>query len=192
MCVCVCVCVYVYIYSTFVRLASQLHTMHGTYITTAEAQQVRIITSVKHEAVVTRRSAAIWYIKICKSKQLTPKYIHNKVNGNNIQSVIIIIIIIIIFLHVLGRLTCSGIDALSSFLGASTISSSSRFVVEGVFRQSGVVRSFKVVDPVSFSVFFFIYLFILAARSVTAVTLHAIMYIHFLHFCYFMFVFMSY
>ena len=58
--------------------------------------------------------------------------------------------IIIIFLYGLGRLTCSGIDALSSFPGASTFSSSPRFVVEGVFRQSGVVRSFKVVDPVLF------------------------------------------
>jgi len=32
----------------------------------------------------------------------------------------------------------------------STISFSSRFVVEGVFRESGVVHSFKVVDPVLF------------------------------------------
>jgi len=62
----------------------------------------------------------------------------------------IIIIIIIIFYHALSRLTCSGIDALPSFPGASTISSSSRFVVDGVFRQSGVVHSFKVVDPVLF------------------------------------------
>ena len=31
--------------------------------------------------------------------------------------------------------------------GRPTISSSSRFVVEGVFRQSGVVHSFKMVDP---------------------------------------------
>jgi len=61
-----------------------------------------------------------------------------------------IIIIIIIFLHELGRLTCSGIDALPSFPGASTVSSSSRFVVEGVFRESGVVHSFKVVDQVLF------------------------------------------
>ena len=74
----------------------------------------------------------------CKSLNLVPK--HNS----------IIIIIIIIFLHVLGRLTCSGIDALSSFPGASTITSSSRFVVEKVFRQSGVVHSVKVVDPVLF------------------------------------------
>ena len=64
--------------------------------------------------------------------------------------IIIIIIIIIIFLHGLGRLIFSGIDALPSFPGASTICSSSRFVVEGVFRESGVVHSFKMVDPVLF------------------------------------------
>ena len=58
--------------------------------------------------------------------------------------------IIIIFLHGLGRFTCSGIDELPSFPGASTVFSSSRFVVEGVFRESGVVHSFKVVDPVLF------------------------------------------
>ena len=58
--------------------------------------------------------------------------------------------IFIIFLHGLGRLNCSGIDVLPSFPGASTISSSSRFVVEGVFRESGVARSFKVVNQVLF------------------------------------------
>jgi hypothetical protein len=42
---------------------------------------------------------------------------------------LIIIVIIIIIFHGLGRLTCSGIDALPSFPGASTISSFSRFVV---------------------------------------------------------------
>ena len=60
------------------------------------------------------------------------------------------IIIIIIIILGLGRLTCSGTDALPSFPGASTVSSSSRFVVEGVFRQSGVVHSFNAVDPVLF------------------------------------------
>ena len=50
-----------------------------------------------------------------------------------------IIIFITIFLHGLGRLTCSGIDALPSFPGASAIPSSPGFVGEGVFRQSGVV-----------------------------------------------------
>ena len=57
----------------------------------------------------------------------------------------------IIFLHGLGRLTRSGIDALPSFPGSSTFPSSSRFVVEGEFRESGIVRSFEVVDhPVLF------------------------------------------
>jgi hypothetical protein len=60
---------------------------------------------------------------------------------------IIIIIIIIIFLHGLGCLICSGIDLLPSFPGASTSSSPSRFVVEGVFQKSGVVHSFEMVDP---------------------------------------------
>jgi len=53
----------------------------------------------------------------------------------------------IIFLHGLGRLTFSDIDELPSFPRASMISSSSRFVVETVFRKSGVVLSFKTVDP---------------------------------------------
>jgi hypothetical protein len=60
------------------------------------------------------------------------------------------IIIIIIFLHGLRCLTCSGIDALPSFPGAFTISSPSRFVVEGVFRKSVVVHSFEMVDRVLF------------------------------------------
>jgi len=60
------------------------------------------------------------------------------------------VVIIIIFLYGLGRLTYSGIDALPSFPGASTISSSSRFAVESVFRESGVVHSFNVADPVLF------------------------------------------
>ena len=60
------------------------------------------------------------------------------------------IIIFFFYLHALGRLTCSGIDALPSFPRVSTISSSSRFVVQGVFRKSGVVHSFKTVDLVLF------------------------------------------
>ena len=71
-----------------------------------------------------------------------------------VVGVVIIIIIIFFFffllLHGLGRLTCSSIDVLPSFPGASTISSSSGFVVEGVVPESGVVQSFKVVDPVLF------------------------------------------
>ena len=74
---------------------------------------------------------------------------HNEDLRDFYSSPYIIRVIIIIFLHGLGRLTCSGIDTLPSFPGASTISSSSRFVVEGVFRKSGVVHSFKMVDPTS-------------------------------------------
>ena len=47
-------------------------------------------------------------------------------------------------------LTCSGIDALPLFPGVSAISSLSRFVVEAVFQESGVVHSFEVVDPIMF------------------------------------------
>ena len=57
---------------------------------------------------------------------------------------------IIIFLHELGRLTCSGIDTLSSFPRAPAIPSSPGFVGECVFRETGVVHSFEVVDPVLF------------------------------------------
>ena len=45
-------------------------------------------------------------------------------------------------------MTCSDIDALPLFPGASAIPSSPGLVVEGVFRESGVVHSFEVVDPV--------------------------------------------
>jgi len=64
--------------------------------------------------------------------------------------IIIIFIVIINFLHGLGRLTCSGIDVVPSFPVVSTISSSSRFVFEGVLRKSGVFHSLKMVDPILF------------------------------------------
>jgi hypothetical protein len=59
--------------------------------------------------------------------------------------IMISIIFFFFFLHGLGRLICSGIDALLSFTGASTISSSSRLVFEGVIQD--VIHSFKMVDP---------------------------------------------
>ena len=62
-----------------------------------------------------------------------------------------IIITLLLLLHGFDRLTCSGTDALPSFPGASTISSSSGFVVEGVFRESVVIHSLKVVDPILFA-----------------------------------------
>jgi len=54
--------------------------------------------------------------------------------------------VIVIFLRGFGRLTCSGIDMLPSFPGASAIPSSPGFVGEGVFWESGVVHSFEVCD----------------------------------------------
>jgi len=47
-------------------------------------------------------------------------------------------------------MTCSDIDALPSFPEASTISSSSGFVVEGVFRQSVGIHSLKMVHSILF------------------------------------------
>jgi hypothetical protein len=67
-----------------------------------------------------------------------------------ITIVVVIIIIIIIIIHGLGCLTCSGIDALPPFPGASTISSSLRLVVKGVFQESSVIHSSKMVDPILF------------------------------------------
>jgi hypothetical protein len=58
--------------------------------------------------------------------------------------------IIFIFLYGLGRLTYFRIVALPSFPWASMISSFTRHVVEGVFRKSGIVHYFKMVDPVWF------------------------------------------
>jgi hypothetical protein len=66
------------------------------------------------------------------------------------QSAALKILIIIIFLYGLVQLTCYGIDALPLFPGASTISSSSRLVVEGMFRESSVIHSFKVVNSMLF------------------------------------------
>ena len=90
------------------------------------------------------------YSLLALGTQHTKPVIAFRNSTNAPKNYLVIIIIIIIFLHGLGRLTFSGIDALPSFPGASTVSSSSRFVVEGVFLESGVVHSFKVVDPVLF------------------------------------------
>ena len=85
----------------------------------------------------------------CVPKQSCPKHSLPQVQAWALF-LFISLVIIIIFLHGLGRLTCSGSDAFPSFPGASTMSSSSRFVVQGVFRESGVVHFFKMVDPVLF------------------------------------------
>jgi len=82
----------------------------------------------------------------CFPKYSCTKTLNNKETEEWIKERVIIII-----LYGLRRLTCSGIDALPSFPGASTTSLSSRFAIEVVFRESVVMHSFKVVDPILFA-----------------------------------------
>jgi hypothetical protein len=61
--------------------------LQGTYIKIGEAQQARIYNSYKNTKLkLLKMNAAIWYNKICKTKQLMPKYIHIKINSNNMHS----------------------------------------------------------------------------------------------------------
>jgi hypothetical protein len=60
------------------------------------------------------------YLKLTKGRVI----VLHKSHAHNVKN----IIIMIIFLHGLGRLTSSGIDALPYFPGASMISSPSKFV----------------------------------------------------------------
>ena len=110
----------------------------------------RPIPACRHMVLKLKRNFALNYTYTgkCIIRVLTFFYRHQV----NLQALArcIGIIIIFFFLHWLGRLTCSGIDALSLFPRASTISSSSKFVVEGVFPKSGVLHSFKMIDPVLF------------------------------------------
>ena len=121
---------------------SRCYTIRRLHGVTSQKNVSSILTVVRHTLQISRRHLFFYAFHFISSLNWT--------QARHSFWRIIIIIIIIIFLHGLDRLTCSGIDALPSFPGASTISPSSRFVVEGVFRESGVVHSFKVVDPVLF------------------------------------------
>ena len=106
------------------------------------AMWLATLTHGMYDGYVTQKMVGNWPEWLLYSVKNTEFLCFEVLNMRIIESEFIIII----FLHGLGRLTCSGIDALPSFPGASTVSSSSRFVVEGVFRGSGIVHSFKVVD----------------------------------------------
>jgi hypothetical protein len=54
------------------------------FIDARQAREVYQYHNIKR--VLYRTTAAIWYNKICRDRQLTPKYISIKVNGNNKQS----------------------------------------------------------------------------------------------------------
>jgi hypothetical protein len=58
--------------------------MRGTCVTIIEAQQAKIYRNTKLKLLTT--NAAIWFNKICKTKQMTPKYFSIKINGNNRQN----------------------------------------------------------------------------------------------------------
>jgi hypothetical protein len=93
----------------------------------------------------------VWWVVPSLMKTQTINWYYNPAELNlQHHCAELIITIIIIFLHELGHLICSGINTLPSFPGTSTISSPLRFVVEGMFWQSGVVRYFKIVDPALF------------------------------------------
>jgi hypothetical protein len=61
--------------------------MSGTCINIVEAQQARIYNNKNNTKLkLLKTNEAILYNKICKTKQLRPKYIHIKINGNNMHS----------------------------------------------------------------------------------------------------------
>jgi ABC-type phosphate transport system substrate-binding protein len=61
--------------------------MLGTCIKIVVAQQARIYNNNNNTMLkLLKMNSAISYNKICKTKQLTPKYIHVKINGNNMHS----------------------------------------------------------------------------------------------------------
>jgi hypothetical protein len=56
--------------------------MHGAHIKIIKAQEAKIwniCTNIQLKLLKT--NAAIWFNKMCRTKQLTPKYIRIKVNG---------------------------------------------------------------------------------------------------------------
>jgi hypothetical protein len=71
----------------FVGMNNNQYIMHGMYIKTVETQQARMYNIYKNiKLKLLKTNTAIWYNKLCKAKQLTPKYSHIKVNGNNTQN----------------------------------------------------------------------------------------------------------
>jgi len=61
--------------------------MKNTGIKTIESQQAKIYNSYKNCRLrLLKSNAAICFNKICKPKQLTPKYFSIKINGNNRQN----------------------------------------------------------------------------------------------------------
>ena len=58
--------------------------MNVKFIDAKQAKEVHLYQNMKRKLYKT--TAAIWYNKTCRDKQITPKYISIRVNGNNKQS----------------------------------------------------------------------------------------------------------
>jgi hypothetical protein len=57
---------------------------NSKYIIAQQAKVIHSFTNIKKKLLKT--NAAIWFNKLCRNYQVTPKYINIKVNGNNKQS----------------------------------------------------------------------------------------------------------
>jgi hypothetical protein len=62
--------------------------MHGATIKVINAQQARLNNTYKNTRLkLLKTNAAIWFIKICKEKQLKPSYISIKINQRRQQDI---------------------------------------------------------------------------------------------------------
>jgi len=60
--------------------------MHGANMKIVNAQQARICNIYKNTRLkLLKTKAVLWFNKMCKSKNLKPKYIHFKTNGKTPQ-----------------------------------------------------------------------------------------------------------
>ena len=76
--------IYIYIYICALVDCNKNHIkLQGTRIKIAETQQASYKNT---KPKLLKTNAAIWYNKICKTKELMPKYIHIKLNRNNKHS----------------------------------------------------------------------------------------------------------
>jgi hypothetical protein len=58
--------------------------MHGTCIESVDAQQARLYNNYKNtRQKVLKANESVWFNKIFKTKQLTPKHFSVKIVGNN-------------------------------------------------------------------------------------------------------------
>jgi hypothetical protein len=61
--------------------------MHGINTKSSSPQQAKSTVQYRNTKLkLLKMNAAVWFNKMCQSKQLTPKYISIKVNGHNQQS----------------------------------------------------------------------------------------------------------